>query len=61
MGAYMVDFVLVAVLVIGSTALMGVIANGIGEKLIRGKNQNEHVDHSNYMQVGWRKVGGKRK
>ncbi|MBM7702562.1 hypothetical protein [Metabacillus iocasae] len=60
-GGYVIDFLLVAIFIIGGTALMGVIANGIGEKFIKGKKQNEHVEHSNRTQLGWRQVGGKPK
>lgn len=34
MAQFFIDFTIVAVLVIGITALMGVILNGIGEKHI---------------------------
>ena len=39
MIAYIFDFLLVTILIIGITAINGVIANGIGEKLFGGKTQ----------------------
>ncbi|UAL53325.1 hypothetical protein K8L98_05910 [Metabacillus dongyingensis] len=57
---YAFDFLLVAVLVIGITALMGVITNGIGETIFSGKKKNENVEHTLKTQAGWRKVGGRR-
>ncbi|USK34812.1 hypothetical protein LIT25_05515 [Bacillus sp. F19] len=58
---YAFDFLLVAVLVIGITALMGVITNGIGETIFSGKKKNENVEHTLKTQAGWRKVGGRRR
>ncbi|UOK58840.1 MULTISPECIES: hypothetical protein [Metabacillus] len=60
MFEYAFDFLLVAVLVIGITALMGVITNGIGETIFSGKKKNENVEHTLKTQAGWRKVGGRR-
>ncbi|MFY0760072.1 hypothetical protein AB1K32_14480 [Metabacillus dongyingensis] len=58
---YAFDFLLVAALVIGITALMGVITNGIGETILSGKKKNENVEHTLKTQAGWRKVGGRRR
>jgi hypothetical protein len=59
---YFLDFTLVAIIVITITALMGVITNGIGEKLFGGgKGNPESFNHSAQTQVGWNNVGGKRK
>lgn len=41
MIAFFIDFVTVAALIIGITALIGVITNSIGEKLFGGKRKNE--------------------
>ncbi|WP_367018245.1 hypothetical protein [Priestia koreensis] len=61
MTGYVVDFLLVAMLVIGFTAIMGVTLNGIGERLLSHKRRNEFVVRSNRTQEGWNKVGGKKK
>ncbi|WP_042349488.1 hypothetical protein [Bacillus massiliigorillae] len=59
MVGYFIDLLIVAVLVIGFTALNGVIGNSIGEKLFGGKKKNIHVDASVQTQTGWKQVGGK--
>ncbi|WP_430008782.1 hypothetical protein [Metabacillus idriensis] len=61
MFEYAFDFLLVAALVIGITALMGVITNGIGETIFSGKKKNENVEHTLKTQAGWRKVGGRQR
>ncbi|MCM3767517.1 MULTISPECIES: hypothetical protein [Bacillaceae] len=61
MTAYIMDFLIVALLVIGITALMGPITNGIGEKVFGGKRRSEFVEKSARFQTGWKQVGGKRK
>lgn len=59
---YFIDFGLVATLIIAITAVMGVLANGIGEKLFgRSKKGSESFDKSASMQVGWKSVGGGKK
>ncbi|WP_223700682.1 hypothetical protein [Sutcliffiella deserti] len=59
MVEYFVDFTLVSILIIGITAVMGVLANGIGEKLFAGKKRSESFDKSASVQTGWKSVGGK--
>ncbi|MEH6942097.1 hypothetical protein [Bacillus sp. JJ722] len=59
MIGYFMDFLIVAILVVGFTALNGVIGNTIGEKLFRGKKKDVHVDASLRTQTGWNQVGGK--
>lgn len=61
MAGYITDLTIVALLVIGITALMGVITNGIGEKIFGGKENSKFVDKSASMQTGWKSVGGKKK
>ncbi|MCL6573850.1 MAG: hypothetical protein K6T88_19570 [Bacillus sp. (in: Bacteria)] len=61
MGAYITDLTLVAILVIGITALMGVITNTFGKKVFGGKNVSEFVDESAKYQTGWKMVGGNKK
>ncbi|MFC4320642.1 hypothetical protein [Litchfieldia salsa] len=56
---YIMDFTIVAILVIGITAVMGIITNGIGIKFFGGSTKSEFVDQSNKMQTGWKNVGGR--
>ncbi|MGG7618548.1 hypothetical protein ACVBAX_10795 [Robertmurraya sp. GLU-23] len=58
---YITDLTIVALLIIGITAVLGVVTNGIGEKLFGGKQKSEFVDQSAKFQTGWKQVGGKRK
>ena len=59
MGGYFIDLFIFAVLVIGITALNGVISNTIGETIFGGKNRNIYKAATERTQVGWKKVGGK--
>ncbi|MCP8968309.1 hypothetical protein [Ectobacillus ponti] len=59
MLGYFVDLAIVAGLIIGITALMGVLTNGIGEKVFGGKKRTEFVDWTARTQTGWKAVGGK--
>ncbi|MNG22612.1 hypothetical protein D3C84_1071140 [compost metagenome] len=59
MIAYLFDLAIVAILIIGITATIGVITNGIGEKVFGGKKRREFVDQSAKTQTGWNAVGGK--
>lgn len=61
MKEYIFDLTLVAILVIGLTATLGVFTNGIGERLFGGKKRTQFVDQSEKVQIGWNSVGGKRK
>jgi hypothetical protein len=61
MGSYITDLTIVALLIIGITAVLGVVTNGIGLKLFGGKQKAEFVDQSAKFQTGWKQVGGKRK
>lgn len=61
MAGYIFDFTIVAVLIIGITALNGVLTNGIGEKIFGGKRHSDISDHSAGIQSGWKNVGGKQK
>lgn len=61
MVGYITDLTIVALLVIGITALLGVFTNGIGEKFFGGKRKTEFVDQSARMQTGWKNVGGNKK
>jgi hypothetical protein len=61
MFEYIGDLTIVALLIIGVTALMGVILNTIGEKVFGGKTKSEFVDKSASVQTGWKYVGGGKK
>lgn len=60
MAQFFIDFTIVAVLVIGITALMGVILNGIGENIFGGLKKRLHTAMSEHIQTGWKTVGGKK-
>jgi len=61
MVEYIIDFATVSLLIIGITAMMGALTNGIGSGLFGGKKRSEFVDQSAKVQVGWKQVGGKSK
>lgn len=61
MAQYLMDYMIVSGLIVGITALMGVIANGIGEKIFGGSRRKEHVNETKHTQAGWNLVGGKNK
>ena len=61
MGGYIADLSMVAILIIGITAFMGVITNGFGENVFGGKKRSEFVDQSAKYQTRWRSVGGNKK
>ncbi len=58
MGEYIADFTMVTLVVIGITALMGSITNGIGIKFFSRKQKGQFVDQSAKVQTGWKSVGG---
>ena len=60
LGDYIKDLVLVALLIIGITAFMGVITNSIGGKIFGGKRRTEFTDESAKYRNGWKMVGGKK-
>jgi hypothetical protein len=57
---YFIDLTIVALFVIGMTAMMGVLVNGIGQKLFGGSNRMENVNQTEKTQTGWKLVGGKK-
>ncbi|MBM7693953.1 hypothetical protein JOC77_003397 [Peribacillus deserti] len=61
MVGYVIDLSIVAILVIGITALIGVLTNGIGVTFFGGKKRTEFTDKSAGIQSGWKLVGGKKK
>jgi hypothetical protein len=61
MGGYIMDLTIVALLIVGITATIGVITNGIGTKFFSGNKRTEFVDQSNRLQTGWKSVGGGKK
>ncbi|WP_409304661.1 hypothetical protein [Peribacillus sp. SCS-155] len=60
MAGYIFDLIVAAGLIIGITALNGIITNGIGEKFFGGKQHSDISDHSSRIQEGWNEVGGKK-
>jgi hypothetical protein len=58
MAGYIIDVAIVTVLSVGLVAIMGVMLNGIGEKVFARNKRNEFVDQSARFQVGWNSVGG---
>lgn len=60
MGQYFLDFVLIAGLIVGITALSGVMSSGIGTRILGKGNENLHVNHTLMTQKGWKTVGGKK-
>ena len=61
MGEYVFDLSIVAVLIIGITALVGVLTNSAGETFFGGKKRTEFTDKSADVQAGWKLVGGSKK
>ena len=60
MSEYLTDFILVAGLIIGLTAFMGPLTNGIGNIIFGRRKRSEYVIQSNRSTDGFNKVGGKR-
>ncbi|MEQ6375497.1 hypothetical protein RZN22_02995 [Bacillaceae bacterium S4-13-58] len=61
MGSLILDTVLIALLVIGLTAFLAVIVNGIGTKVIGKKNSKEYLGKGRSYQNNWKAVGGTKK
>ncbi|MDF2557084.1 MAG: hypothetical protein K0R71_912 [Bacillales bacterium] len=61
MFEYIFDFILVSGLIIGITAIMGVLTNGIGNHIFGGHNSSEFIDQSNKSSAGFKLVGGVKK
>lgn len=61
MTEYILDFMIVASLIIIITALNGVITNFIGTSLFGGKQKTTFTDATAKTQVGWKAVGGGKK
>ncbi|WP_078430348.1 hypothetical protein [Alkalihalobacterium alkalinitrilicum] len=59
MDNFVIDFILLAVFIIGLTALMGTITNVFGMKVFGRGNVNKFKNTSTNVQTGWKKVGGK--
>lgn len=61
MGGYIMDLTIIALLIVGITATVGVITNGIGTRFFSGNKRNEFVNQSTRLQNGWKNVGGSKK
>ena len=58
MNEYIIDFFLLASLIIGLTAFMGPLTNGIGNIIFGRHKRSEFVTQSNRSTDGFNKVGG---
>jgi len=58
MALFFIDFLIVASLIIGITAVNGVLTNGIAEKLFGGKRHADIYQRSKKIQTNWNQVGG---
>lgn len=56
MVPYVIDLLLLAVLVIGLTAMLGVISTSLGERIFGRKKSNDFYNHNLNSQKGWRKM-----
>ncbi|MCH1626224.1 hypothetical protein [Fredinandcohnia quinoae] len=61
MTEYIIDLALLTVLIIGITAINGVLTNGIGEKVFGGKGGSDIYNRDLNVKTGWKQVGGKKK
>ncbi|MDF2946241.1 MAG: hypothetical protein K0S51_920 [Bacillales bacterium] len=57
---FWLDFILIAVIIVGITATMGVILNWFGVNIFGRKNSNEFTIQSDKSIAGFKKVGGKK-
>jgi len=59
LGNFILDMVLVGLTIIGLTAFLAVIVQGIGQGLFGRNKQDEYLSKSRSFQSEWRGVGGK--
>lgn len=59
-GQYFLDFVILAGLIVGITALNGVISHNIAYRFFGRGKQDLHVNQTQKTQAGWKLVGGKK-
>jgi hypothetical protein len=57
---YIIDFAIVAGLIVGITALNGHLSHFIGYRFFGGARRDLHADQTLKTQAGWKLVGGKR-
>lgn len=60
MGTVIFDLSLLGIVIIGLTALVGVVTSTIGLKLFSRGKANHHLNQSLKTQTGWNSVGGKK-
>ena len=60
MSEYILDFILVSFLIIGLTAFMCPLTNGIGNLIFGRHKRSEFVIQTNRSTTGFNKVGGKK-
>lgn len=53
---FIIDFIVLAVMIIGLTAMLGVISTGIGERIFGRKKTSQYYDQNINSQKGWRKM-----
>lgn len=53
---FIIDLIVFAVLVIGLTAMLGVISTSIGERIFGRKKGSDFYDQNMNSQKGWRKM-----
>lgn len=61
MTDFIIDFILLALLIIGITAFNGIITNVFGMKIFGRGDVNRFTSTNAQTQTGWRKVGGTNK
>lgn len=59
MDIFFIDFIIVFVFIIVTTALMGVLTSSFFKLFFGGKRRNEYRIQMESVQSGWKKVGGK--
>lgn len=58
--SFIIDFLLLAVVIIGITALNGIITNVFGMKIFGRGQVNKFTSKTSHIQSGWKQVGGKK-
>lgn len=58
MVEFLIDFGLVAILIIGITALNGVVLNLLGIKLFGRRKANHFTNQNSRITSDWKQVGG---
>jgi hypothetical protein len=59
MVSFWLDFIIIAGLIVGITATMGILLNWVGVNIFGRKNSDEFVIQSEKSIAGFKQVGGK--